>query len=63
MLLALSHYKEQEEIVYQDLCENVPRRKVASSFHEVLVLATLGYLQVEQGEDYGDIVLKKTVSS
>ncbi len=52
--------KQKSEVVFQQMSRGVSKRVAATSFLEVLQLATWGQLKVQQDEPFGDIKIKPT---
>mmetsp|Transcript_30880 Transcript_30880/g.77539 ORF Transcript_30880/g.77539 Transcript_30880/m.77539 type:complete len:262 (+) Transcript_30880:57-842(+) len=50
----------QENVSYEQIVEGKKRKTVAQSFFELLVLKTGGFIDVQQEEPFGDILISKT---
>jgi cohesin complex subunit SCC1 len=48
---------KQRTVSYNALSEGVSRRTAAGFFFELLQLKTLNYIELDQGESYGDIAI------
>merc|ERR1711871_909430 len=52
--------KQKAEVVFQQMSRGASKRVAATTFLEVLQLATWGQLKVQQDEPFGDIKIKPT---